>query len=101
MRVIYDPENKPGISNLINIYASLTGDSISSIEEKFKDSNYGEFKRSVADVVCEFLERIQSRYTELVDSQELTKILDNGAEEVRKLASDKFNLMKKNIGLYR
>ena len=101
MCIKYDVENKPGISNLINIYASLTGNMIKEIEEKFKDSNYGEFKRAVADVVCELLEKIQSRYRELVDSEELDGILKDGANEVNMLAKNKFELMKKSIGLYR
>ncbi len=101
MSVKYDPEKKPGISNLINIYASLTETSIPDIEDKFKDSNYGEFKRAVADVVCEFLEKVQKRYHELVDSKELDEILKSGADTVRELAKDKFIKMKKEIGLYR
>ena len=101
MCIKYDAINKPGISNLINIYASLTGDSISSVEEKFKDSNYGEFKRAVADQVCLLLEKIQKRYNELVDSKEVEDILNKGANEVRELAKTKFDIMKKNIGLYR
>ena len=101
MCIKYDVENKPGISNLINRYASLTGNTIKEVEEKFKDSNYGEFKRAVADVVCELLEKIQSRYRELVDSEELDEILKDGAKEVNMLAKNKFELMKKSIGLYR
>ena len=101
MCVKYDPENKPGIYNLINIYASLTEMTIKDVEEKFKNSNYGEFKRSVADVVCTFLEKIQRRYNEIVDSEELEKLLKNGASEVRELAKVKFEMMKKSIGLYR
>ena len=55
MLVKYDEENKPGISNLINIYSSLTGKSHDEVESLFEGKNYGEFKRCVADVVCEFL----------------------------------------------
>ena len=99
--VNYDLEKKPGISNLISIYASLTDLSIVDVEDKFKDSNYGEFKRAVADVVCEFLEKVQKRYHELVDSKELDEILKSGADTVRELAKDKFIKMKKEIGLYR
>ena len=101
MCVKYDPENKPGISNLINIYAAITGDNISQVEEKFKNSNYGEFKKNVADVVCQFLEKIQKRYNELVESDEIDKILAKGALEVRELSKNKFECMKKKIGLYR
>ena len=101
MSVRFDPDNKPGISNLINIYASLTGISINEIEEKYKDSNYGNFKKDVADVVCEFLEKIQKRYRDILNSNELEEILENGANEVRNLAKDKFEVMKNKIGLYR
>ena len=101
MRVKYDTENKPGISNLINIYASLTDKSIAQVEEEFEGSNYGEFKRAVADQVCSLLERIQKRYNELVGSKEVEEILNSGANEVRALAKEKFDKMKNNIGLYR
>ena len=101
MSVRFDPENKPGISNLINIYASLTDMSISDIEEKFKDSNYGEFKRCVADVVCEFLSNVQDRYKDIIESGKLDEILNDGANKVREISKNKFNDMKKKIGLYR
>ncbi len=101
MSVRYDPENKPGISNLINIYAALTNLTIKEIEAKFEGCNYGEFKRNVADVVCEFLAKIQKRYNELINSHELDEILANGAREVSELAKKKYEVMKKAIGLYR
>ena len=101
MSVRYDPEKKPGISNLINIYASLTETTIEDIQDKFKNSNYGEFKKEVADQVCSFLEKIQKRYQELVNSSELDLILSRGADEVRELAKDKFLKMKREIGLYK
>ena len=101
MCVRFDPENKPGISNLINIYASLTEMSISEIEEKFKDSNYGEFKRCVADSVCEFLSSVQDRYKEILNNGELDKILEDGANKVREISKKKFMDMKYKIGLYR
>ena len=101
MEVVYDQEKKPGISNLINIYASLTNKNISEVEEMFKNSNYAQFKSAVADVVCAFLEKIQLRYNELINSDEIDKILREGALVVRKMASDKFDTMKLKIGLYR
>jgi len=101
MVIKYDVENKPGISNLINIYASLTGVSIQDVEDKFNGVNYGEFKKNVADVVCEFLAGVQTRYHELIDSGELDTILSDGANKVKELSKDKFDLMKKKIGLYR
>jgi len=101
MSVRFDPENKPGISNLINIYASLTGMSINEIEEKFANANYGEFKRCVADVVCEFLTSVQERYNDIISSGKLDEILNEGANKVRELSKKKFEDMKVKIGLYR
>ena len=97
----FDEENKPGISNLINIYSSLTEMAINDIEEKFANSNYGEFKREVADVVCEFLTSIQNKYNNILESGELDKILSDGANKVREISKKKFEDMKIKIGLYR
>ena len=99
--VKFDMEKKPGISNLINVYASLTGATINEVEEKFKTANYGEFKRSVADVVCDFLTKIQARYNETLQSGELDQILANGAKHVNELAHNKFDKMKQCIRMYR
>lgn len=101
MCVRFDSENKPGISNLINIYASLTGMSISEIEEKFANANYGEFKKCVADVVCEFLASIQEKYNNILNSGKLDTILNEGANKVREISKRKFEDMKVKIGLYR
>lgn len=100
MCVRYDMENKPGISNLINIYSALTGMCIKDIEEKFKDSNYGEFKKNVADVVCNLLSDIQEKYNEIINSDMLDKILMDGANKVRNMSKKKYEDMKKRIGLY-
>ena len=97
----YDPVKKPGISNLINIYAALTNESVEEVEILFENANYGEFKRAVADKVCEFLVDIQSKYQKLVDSEEVEEILQNGANIVREMARNKYIKMKKMIGLYR
>lgn len=101
MCVRFDSENKPGISNLINIYASLTEMSIKEIEEKFANANYGEFKRCVADVVCDFLTSVQERYNDIINSGKLDEILNEGASKVREISKKKFEDMKVKIGLYR
>ena len=100
-KVKYDPENQPGITNLINIYMSITGESKEEIVAKFADANYGTFKKAVGDVVAEKFEKIQERYNELINSDELDKILDAGMEASRKIAKEKYELMKKKIGLRR
>jgi tryptophanyl-tRNA synthetase len=99
--VKYDPENKPGISNLINIYSCVTGKSVKDIEDEFKDSNYGNFKSRVADVVIDEISGIQDRYNKIIDSDEIDKILDRGISIVRDIAKDKYLDMKSKMGLER
>lgn len=99
--VKFDPINKPGISNLINIYSSLTNKSINEIEELFEGKNYGEFKTSVADIVCEFIKNIQDKYYQFINSKELDEILDKGASITRKEAYEKLNIIKDKVGLGR
>lgn len=97
----FDIENKPGISNLINIYSFLTGISTKDIEEKYKDSNYGTFKSELADIVVEELSKIQKKYYEILDSDILDKILDEGKEKTNKIAKEKYETMKHKIGICR
>ena len=97
----YDPENKPGISNLINIYSCVTGKSVKDIEDEFKDSNYGNFKSKVADVVVEEISGIQDRYNKIINSDEIDKILDRGISIVRDIAKNKYLDMKNKMGLER
>src|SRR5690606_2467097 len=59
--VKYDKENKPGISNLLTIYSSCTGESIESLEAKYEGKGYGEFKQDVANAVIQVLQPIQER----------------------------------------
>lgn len=101
MCVKFDPENKPGISNLINIYSSLTSKSIEEIEEEFKDSNYGNFKTKVADKVVEVLSDIQDKYNKIINSSELDDILNKGMEKNIEISKKIYENMKKSIGLGR
>lgn len=95
----FDVEDKPGISNLINIYASLSGLNIQEVEEKFKDSNYGGFKKEVANLVVEKVSTIQEKYNELLKSDKLEEILNDGIEVVRPMAKKKYEIMKQKLGL--
>ena len=101
MKIVFDPKNKPGISNLINIYTSLSDLSIKEVEEKYKDSNYGMFKSDVADLVISVLNPIQNKYYELLKNNEIDKILDEGIKETSKLAKVKYELLKEKVGLHR
>ena len=101
MKVLYDPINKPGISNLINIYSSLTDTKIEEIEEKFKNSNYGEFKTNVADLVINTLKPIKEKYNEYINSNIINEILDNGKIKTEMIAKEKYQLLKNTMGLVR
>ncbi|MBQ9314820.1 MAG: tryptophan--tRNA ligase [Clostridia bacterium] len=100
-KINFDIENQPGISNLINIYVSLSGMSKEDVVEKFAESNYGTFKTAVADLVVEEIEKIQKRYNDLINSEELDRILDVGIEKALKTSREKYELMKQKIGLRR
>ena len=99
--VRFDEENKPGISNLLNIASVLTGKSVEEIEKEFVGKGYGDFKRYVADVTAEHIGKIQERYNELINSKELEEILDAGKEKTRILAKKKFELIKERMGVIR
>ena len=99
--IYYDPENKPGISNLIQIYASLKDISIEETENIFKDCHkYGEFKKAVADVVIDVLAPFQEKYKEVLASGKIDEILDNGAKRASYIANKTLNKVKKTVGLY-
>lgn len=99
--VKYDKENKPGISNLLTIYSSCTGESIEELEKKYEGKGYGEFKQDVADAVIRLLKPIQEKYDELIDSPELDTILDEGAEHASRVAEKTLRKAKKAMGLGR
>ena len=97
----YDPEKKPGISNLLTICSVFSNQSISDLENQFKGKNYGEFKRYVADVLCEKLSEIQTKYEQLLNSNQLDEICEKGIQKARELAKEKYELMKDKMGLIR
>lgn len=101
MKVMYDPENKPGISNLINIYSTLSNISVNEVEDKFKNSNYGEFKGAVADLVIDTLKPIKEKYNEYINSNIINEILDDGMKKTMNIAKEKYELLKNTMGLTR
>lgn len=101
MKIIFDLENKPGISNLINIYTSLSRMSTEQVVEKYDGINYGTFKKDVADLVVNTILPIQARYNELLNSDELEQILDYGKDKTSEIAKQKYSLLKKSVGLHR
>ncbi|WKA57568.1 tryptophan--tRNA ligase [Planococcus shenhongbingii] len=99
--VKFDPINKPGISNLLTIEAALSDVSIESLVSKYEGAGYGDFKASVAKAVTDHLAPIQERYQELLNSEELDRILDEGAEKANHLANKTLKKMENAMGLGR
>lgn len=100
-KVYYDPEKKPGISNLLTIYSALSKKSISEVEEIFKDSNYGNLKKEVANLVVSTLLEIQKKYQEYLNSGSIDTILDKGRKVVEEIAKKKYEEVAKKLGLGR
>ncbi|MBR3252129.1 MAG: tryptophan--tRNA ligase, partial [Erysipelotrichaceae bacterium] len=94
-----DKENQPGLYNLIEIASSLSGRSMEEIVNEFKDQGYGKLKGYVADVVCDTLEKIQTRYKEIIESKQLERVLSEGAVKASKMADAKLEEVKTKIGL--
>jgi len=99
--IYYDEQNKPGISNLLTIYAALKEIKIEEAVDYFKDYNYGNFKKEVADVVVEKITALQEKYNEIINSKELDDILDAGREKTLEIASQKYRLVMEKMGLGR
>ena len=97
----YDPENKPGISNLLNIASVITGLTIEELEKQFENKGYGDFKKYVASVTATHISVIQERYNQLIENEELDNILDKGIQKSRELAKEKYDLMKTKMGVTR
>ena len=95
----FDPENKPGISNLLSIYSALTGTQIDELEKKYDGAGYGDFKKDLVVVVTEALDPIKTRFNEIRYSDELIDILKDGAGRARAIAEPVLNREKKSFGL--
>ncbi|MEY3195877.1 MAG: hypothetical protein RLZZ82_116 [Actinomycetota bacterium] len=98
--VKFDEKEKPGISNLLTIHSSLSGRSISELENEFDGKGYGDFKGAVAEVVVEYLRPIRAKALELLeDEKHLTELLHQGADKARVVASSTLSDAYKNLGL--
>jgi len=96
----FDPENKPGVSNLLSIYAVMSGKTIEQAQKDFTDCpGYGPFKQRVADAVISVLEPIQQRYDALVADRDLIDgLMAKGASKAAYAASKTLSKVKRKIG---
>ena len=99
--VRYDPEAKPGISNLLSIYTAFTGRSIAQAEAEFAGKGYGDFKSAVAETVADCLAPVQAEQARLLsDKQYLNSVLEEGARRAYKVASATLAKVYRKIGFY-
>jgi tryptophanyl-tRNA synthetase len=95
----FDPEEKPGISNLLTIYSAFSGDSIDKVERDWAGHGYGDFKKALAEVTIDALRPIQQNYAEIRASGELVETLEDGAARANIIAERVMNRVKDRFGL--
>lgn len=99
MGIVLDWENKPGVSNLLSIHSSLSGESILSLEERFEGAGYGVLKAEVAEVVISSIGPIRDRANELMrDQAELDRLLARGAEKAKVVANQTLAAVYERVG---
>lgn len=97
-----DWENKPGVTNLLSIHSSISGESLASLEDRFQGAGYGVLKGEVADVVISALAPIRDRANDLMsDTAELDRLLASGAEKAREVAETTLALVYDRVGFIR
>jgi tryptophanyl-tRNA synthetase len=97
--VRYDPADKPGVSNLLEIMNVATGDPIEVLEQSFDGAGYGDFKEAVGEAVVTLLAPIQERFTALrADERELQRLLAVGAEKARRASEPTLEAMYERMG---
>jgi tryptophanyl-tRNA synthetase len=85
--VVYDPENKAGVSNLLTIYSALTDRSVAELETAYEGRGYGDLKKELAEVLVDFVTPFQDRVRSYLDDvSELDKLLTRGADRAREVA---------------
>ena len=92
-------EDKPGVSNLINIYSAVTAKTAAEIEREFEGKGYGDFKLAVGETVADELAPIKSRYEDIIkDKDELVRIFREGDERAERVARKTYFKAMKKVG---
>ncbi len=97
--VVFDRENKPGVSNLLTILATLGGSTVEALEERFAGAGYGDLKKEVAEVYVGFAEPFKARVDDLLaDADRLDGILADGAHRAREVAAARLAAVYDAVG---
>ena len=98
--VIYNEEEKPGISNLMTIYSCLSGKSFDEIQKDYEGKGYGDFKKDLAEVVVESLAPVQKKYKDIMKNKDYIKeVLKTGADKANHISGRTLEKVYKKIGL--
>ena len=96
---IYYSKEKPGISNLINIYSAFSNETVENIEQKFKTKSYKDFKLALGNIVAQTFEPIQKKFHMILkEKREIEKIAEHGAKSATEIAKKTLDLVYKSIG---
>ncbi len=90
--------SRPAITNLLTIFQLLTGQSQEQVEAHFADKGYAQLKQDLADATIAFLEPLKQRVTAIAD-EELTVIMERGADKARGIASKTLVAVKEKLGI--
>ena len=97
----YAPEEKPGVSNLLTIYAAFTGKSAAEAEKEFEGKGYGDFKLAVGEAVADALAPIQAERAKLLaDKAYLNGVMQKGAESAARMARRTLSKVYRKVGFY-
>ncbi len=99
-RVVFDPENKPGVANLMSIMTALSGKTMDEVSAEYDGKGYGVFKDAVADCVISVLEPIQNEYDRIsADKAYLEQVMVSGRERAARIAYKTMLKVRKKVGL--
>lgn len=94
----YDPENQPGLANLLTIQSVLSKEPIESIVARYQGKGYGELKQEIGQTVFDFLTDLQARYQEVLDKKIVDEVLAQGAQKAGRIADKKIQKVYRKIG---
>lgn len=94
----YDLVNKPGVSNLLTIYAQFTKLSIAEIEKKYAGQGYGTLKKDLVEIVQDEVTSVQNAFNQIIASGDIYDILKNGRNHAQEISTEVLDRVKKKIG---
>lgn len=94
----YDPENQPGIANLLTIHSALSNEPIKDIVKRYESKGYGELKKEVGQLVYDFLVDLQAKFKEIKQSGIIDEVLLEGKDKAAYIANKKIRKVQRKIG---